>query len=122
GGADLGLNRQFWGYAPRQVLPWLNTHLAPRKRVYFHDMNYGAYRAYVRQGLMRPDITYSGYEHPGIDSSAAAMVVHELHFNKYDYWIWQAYGDPIPAKVLTLDGVPLVSVYARKGALTEPKK
>lgn len=117
GGADLGLNRQFWGYAPRQLLPWLNARAVRNARVYFHDLNAGSQQAYVRDGLLRPDIRYSGYEHPGIDSSQLAMVVHELHFNKYDYWIWSAYGSPVPAKVLTLASVPLVSVYARPGAL-----
>lgn len=113
GGADLGLNRQFWGYAPRQLLPWLNSELRGNTSVYFHDVNYASYAAYRRAGLLRNDIRYSGMELPAIQASRAAMVVHELHFNKYDYWIWRSYGHPSPTKVLTLDGVPLVSVYQR---------
>ncbi|MCK5800828.1 MAG: glycosyltransferase family 39 protein, partial [Deltaproteobacteria bacterium] len=118
GGAALGLNRQFWGYAPRQLLPWLNRTAPKNTSVYFHDMNPGSHQAYIRNGLLRNDIRYSGYEKSGIASSRMAMVVHELHFNKYDYWIWAAYGTPVPVKVLSLDGLPLVSLYARPGTLT----
>lgn len=113
GGADLGLNRQFWGYASRQLLPWMNKTLPDNSRVYFHDTNYDSYGAYIRDGLLRSDIMYSGMEKPAIENSNYAMVIHELHFNKYDYWIWDAYGTGSPVKVLHLDGVPVVSMYQR---------
>jgi hypothetical protein len=115
GGADLGLNRQFWGYATRQLLPWMNNQLPDRARVYFHDTNRDSYGAYIRDGLLRRDIIYAGMERPAIDTSSYALVIHELHFNKYDYMIWDSYGTGIPIKVLDLDGVPLVSVYRRPG-------
>lgn len=113
GGADLGLNRQFWGYAPRQLLPWIDETFKRGARVYFHDVNYGAYRDYIRVGLLRGDIQYAGMELPAIRASDYAMVIHELHFNKYDYWIWDSYGTPSPTRVLQLESVPLVSVYSR---------
>lgn len=115
GGADLGLNRQFWGYAPRQLLPWINERFPAQANVYFHDLSWDSHRAYIRDGLLRPDIRYAGMELPAIRASSHALVIHELHFNKYDYWIWDAYGSPSPTRVLTLDGVPLVSVYERQG-------
>jgi hypothetical protein len=115
GGADLGLNRQFWGYAPRQLLPWINETFPRQANVYFHDLSWDSHRAYIRDGLLRPDIRYAGMELPAINASSHALVIHELHFNKYDYWIWDAYGSPVPTRVLALDGVPLVSVYERKG-------
>jgi len=113
GGADLGLNRQFWGYPVRNILPWMDSSLRQGANVYFHDTNYDSYGAYIRDGLLRPDIRYSGMERPAVDASDHAMVFHELHFNKYDYWIWEAYGTARPVKVLDLDGVPLLSVYMR---------
>lgn len=113
GGADLGLDRQFWGYAPRQLLPWLDEDAPKGAAVYFHDINHASYRQYQREGLLRRDLRWSGMEEPGIRSSRYAMVVHAMHFNKYDYWIWEAYGTCTPAKVLTLQGVPLVTVYKR---------
>jgi hypothetical protein len=116
GGADLGLVRQFWGYASRQVLPHLNAHAAPGAQVYFHDTSYDSYGAYIRDKLLVPTVHYSGMERPAVDISSWAMVIHELHFNKYDYWIWDTYGTAAPAKVLTLDGVPVLSLYRRPGA------
>ncbi|MCA9671493.1 MAG: glycosyltransferase family 39 protein [Myxococcales bacterium] len=118
GAADLGLNRQFWGYSPRQLLPWINKTLPKSANVYWHDVSYDAYRAYINDGLLRPDIHNAGAEQPAINASNFAMVIHELHFNKYDYMIWRTYGHPAPVKVLSLDGVPLVSVYDRKRAAT----
>ena len=113
GGADLGMNRQFWGYSVLGVLDWLNAKLPPRARVYLHDWNHDAYEIYLRERRLRADITDAGMEDPGVRASDAALVVHELHFNKYEYMIWAAYGTVRPAHVLTLDGVPLVTVYTR---------
>jgi len=113
GGADLGLNRQYWGYAVRNILPWIDRTMKHSANVYFHDTNFDSYGAYVRDGLLRPDIRYAGMERPAIIASDYAMVDQELHFNKYDYWIWDAYGTTTPIRVLTLDGVPLLSVYRR---------
>jgi 4-amino-4-deoxy-L-arabinose transferase-like glycosyltransferase len=122
GGADWGLNRQFWGFTPYKLFPWLNKNLKPGTRIYYHDINYSSYAHYRRQNELRSDLHWAGHEQDGIRGSSAAMVMHELHFNKYDYWIWKAYGSPCPVKVLTLDGVPLVSVYARPNMLVAPKK
>ena len=113
GGADLGLNRQFWGYPVRNIMPWINTTFEDNASVYFHDTNFDSYAAYRRDDELRPDINYAGMERPAIDASGYSMVFHELHFNKYDYWTWDAYGTGIPKKVLHLDGVPILSVYER---------
>ena len=43
------------------------------------------------------------------------MVIHEMHFNKYEYWIWDFYGTTRPALVLDDEGVPLVTLYERPG-------
>jgi hypothetical protein len=113
GGADLGMNRQFWGYSVFPLLPAFNRWLPQGARLYLHDWNYDSYIMYIRDGLLRPDLVDAGMEIDGIRASDAALVIHERHFNKYDYMIWQTYGHLRPIKVLTLDGVPLVSVYRR---------
>jgi hypothetical protein len=110
GGADLGLNRQFWGYSAKGVLPWLNATLPQGAVLYPHDMNHDAWVLYVRGGQLRGDLVETG----SVAGSDAALVIHEKHFNEYDYRIWQEYGHPAPAEVLTLDGVPLVSVYLNR--------
>jgi dolichyl-phosphate-mannose-protein mannosyltransferase len=115
GGADLGMNRQFWGYAARGVLPFLNAHAPapgqPAAPVYSHDAS-PAWGIYQRQGLLARSLPDSGGEYAGgIGRSRWAIVVHERHFNRHDYLIWSVYGTVQPVFVLRKDGVPIVSVY-----------
>jgi hypothetical protein len=112
GGADRGMNRQFWGVAARGVLPFLQAQ-APGP-VYSHDAS-PAWRWYIDQGDLSPLDHDSGSEFQGgIERSDYALVIHELHFNRHDYLIWKAYGTVQPVFVLRADGVPIVSVYARR--------
>jgi hypothetical protein len=116
GAADLGMNRQFWGVAARGVLPELATFSppagAPPVPVYTHDAS-PAWGVYQRLGLVPPGLPDAGPEAMGIERSALAIVIHERHFARHDFMIWQAYGTVQPIFVLRLDGVPLVSVYKR---------
>jgi len=114
GGADLGMNRQFWGVAARGVLPFLSYQF-PTK-TYWHDASPAA-GWYQRLGLIR-GFPHSGQEQPGIDASNLAMVIHEKHFNRHDYMIWKAYGTVRPVFVLRTEGVPIVTVYKRPVPLT----
>jgi 4-amino-4-deoxy-L-arabinose transferase-like glycosyltransferase len=113
GGADLGMNRQFWGYSVLGLMDWLNAHLPARAKLYLHDWNRDAYLIYLRERRLRADVQDADMEEPGVRASDAALVIHEKHFAKYEYMIWAAYGTVRPAEVLTLDGVPLVTVYTR---------
>ncbi len=110
GAADLGMCRQFWGYTTQGVVPWLNEHMPPMSRVYFHDTAWPSYRMYQRDGTLRKDILWSDF--PG---SRAAMVHHELHMAEVDFDIWTAFGNATPSTVLTYAGVPLISVYEPNG-------
>lgn len=116
GGADLGMNRQFWGEAARGVLPFLRTRApaagAPARPVYSHDAS-PAWGLYVRDRLLPPTLRDSGREEAGVASSQLALVVHERHFNRHDYMIWAAYRTVRPVFVLRVDGVPVVTVYER---------
>jgi hypothetical protein len=113
GGADLGMNRQFWGYATRGILPWINAHARPAAPVYWHDTNQAQLNMDVRESRLRPDIGNTGLEEPGVRASDIAMVIHEKHFNKYESWIWDFYGTAHPSLVLDDEGVPIVTVYER---------
>ena len=112
GGADLGMNRQFWGVAVRGVLPDL-ARLAPTgAQVYTHDAA-PAWGYYVREKLLPKNLKDAGWEQMGIDRSQLAIVIHEKHFNRHDYMIWQTYKTVQPVLVLRSDGVPIVSIYKR---------
>jgi 4-amino-4-deoxy-L-arabinose transferase-like glycosyltransferase len=110
GGADLGMNRQFWGVAARGVLPFLATQ--PKGRVYSHDAS-PAWGWYGKLGLLPPGYPDAGQENGGVLASQLALVIHEKHFNRHDYLIWNSYGTVQPVFVLRADGVPIVSVYRR---------
>ncbi len=110
GGADHGMNRQFWGYAARGVLPFVSTQ--PPGPVYSHDAS-PAWGVYARDRLLAPGLPDAGWEEGGIARSKLALVIHERHFNRHDYLIWTSYGTVAPVFVLRVDGVPVVSVYRR---------
>jgi hypothetical protein len=116
GGADLGMNRQFWGVAARGVLPVVAADppadTARPRYVYSHDAS-PAWGLYQRLGLLPRTVVDAGMEQAGVDRSSEAIVIHELHFNRHDYMIWKAYGTVRPVYVLRSDGVPIVSVYKR---------
>jgi hypothetical protein len=114
GGADLGMNRQFWGVAMRGALPRLAAEARPdgTSYVYTHDAS-PAWGIYQREGLVPRTLLDAGWEQAGIDRSDLAVVIHELHFHRHDYLIWKSYGTVRPIDVLTSDGVPIVSLYRR---------
>ncbi len=122
GAADLGLKRQYWGYTTRRLLPDLNQlarpqlkHFTARVPTYFHDTNHFSRNLYVRSGQLLPNITYAGDGYGGIRRSQIAIYQHEMHQVMWEYLIWQEYGTVQPDRVLTLDGVPLITVYTRRG-------
>src|SRR5262249_52315124 len=65
GGADLGMNRQFWGYATRGLLEWINQHAPAHAPIYWHDTNQAQLNMYVREGDLRADIRNTPLEEPG---------------------------------------------------------
>lgn len=113
GGASLGMNRQFWGYATRGLLPWIDAHAPKDARVYWHDTNQSQLNMYVRAHRARPDLQNSGMEEPGVQGSQLGLVIHEKHFSKYEYWFWDFYGTTRPSVVLTHEDVPIVTLYER---------
>ena len=116
GGADLGMNRQFWGYAVRGALPFLNEHVRPGAPIYFHDFNGYQLQMSQKDGFARRDLADAGMEEPGVRGSDFGLVIHERHFNKYEYWLWDAYGTTRPSHLVLHEGVPVVTVYARPAA------
>jgi 4-amino-4-deoxy-L-arabinose transferase-like glycosyltransferase len=114
GGADKGMNRQFWGVAARGVLGALaaSPPAEGNAPVYSHDAS-PAWGLYIKEGLLPKWLPDAGWEQGGINASQRALVIHEKHFNRHDYMIWKSYGTVQPMFVLRADGVPIVTVYKR---------
>lgn len=122
GGADHGMNRQFWGVAARGALPVIES-AAPAtgtRPVYTHDAS-PAWGMYQKLGLVPKSLPDAGWEQLGIDRSQLAIVIHERHFNRHDYLIWKAYGVVQPWFVLRSRGVPVVSIYRRPDRPAAPR-
>jgi 4-amino-4-deoxy-L-arabinose transferase-like glycosyltransferase len=110
GGADLGLNRQFWGYTSENAAEeYLNPDAPRGSTVFIHDTTWDAWARMQDEGRVRSDLRAVGAPGEGM----FALVEHELHMNEVDYSIWVAYGTDAPSYVVEHDGVPIVSVYRR---------
>ncbi|MDP9150641.1 MAG: glycosyltransferase family 39 protein [Myxococcota bacterium] len=111
GGADLGLNRQFWGYTSQSAAEeYLNARAPRGATVFIHDTTWDAWAHMQEEGRVRSDLRAVGTP----AEAAIALVEHELHMNEVDYSIWIADGTDAPVYVVRHDGVPIVSVYERR--------
>ncbi|MDP9035796.1 MAG: glycosyltransferase family 39 protein [Myxococcota bacterium] len=111
GGADLGLNRQFWGYTSQSAAEeYLNASAPRAATVFIHDTTWDAWARMQEEGRVRSDLRAVGTP----AEAAIALVEHELHMNEVDYSIWVADGTDAPVYVVRHDGVPIVSVYERR--------
>src|SRR5262249_10476392 len=109
GGADLGLNRQFWGFTTQSLGPWFEAHTKSGDTVYFMDTAWSSWVRMIEEKRIPP-----GLRGVGSPSEAEFSIVHhEQHMNEVDYNIWTEYGSSTPVYVLTHDGVPIITVYKR---------
>lgn len=108
GAASLGMTTQFWGYTTAGVLPFLNANVPENGNVFFHDTASASVNMFREEGLLRPDIRFSG-----VGKSSMALIHHELHMIRQEAWIWNAYGSLRPVYILDYQGVPIVSVFSR---------
>ena len=109
GGADLGLNRQFWGFTTESLNPWLREHSKPGDSLYIMDTSWPSWARLIDEDRVPKWLR-------GVGSPAEAelsIVHHEQHINEVDYNIWTEYGSPAPEYVLEHDGVPIITVYRR---------
>lgn len=108
GAADAGMMRQYWGYASRQSLPWLNEHAPKNARVWTHNTTGWAWNMYKKDGIVRKDLRPAS-----IKSSQIGIFHHQRAFTWEREKLWTAYGTRAPSYVVDIDGVPLVTVYER---------
>lgn len=111
GGADLGLNRQFWGFTTQTAAEeYLNPRAPQGATVFVNDTTWAAWARMQDEGRVRRDLRVVG-------TPAEAMlplVQHELHMSEVEYDIWIADHTDAPVYVVTHDGVPIVSIYGRR--------
>jgi 4-amino-4-deoxy-L-arabinose transferase-like glycosyltransferase len=110
GGADLGLNRQFWGYTSQNAAEeYLNANAPRGAAIFIHDTTWDAWARMQQEGRVRGDLRATGTP----SDSTIALVQHELHMSEVDYSVWVALGTDAPVYIVRHDGVPIVSIYAR---------
>jgi 4-amino-4-deoxy-L-arabinose transferase-like glycosyltransferase len=107
GAAEKGMNRQFWGFTTRSLVPYLRSTLPHGGTLYICDTIYWAFEMLIRDGLLPATFRPTGE----IARADYALVHHEKHFAEVDHQIWTTYGSVQPVHVLTYDGVPIISVY-----------
>lgn len=111
GGADMGLNRQFWGFTTQTAAEQYLNPRAPRGALVFvNDTTWDAWARMQEEGRVRGDLRVVGS--PG--EAMFPLVQHELHMSEVDYDIWIADGSDAPVYVVTHDDVPIVSIYGRR--------
>ena len=112
GGASIGMNRQFWGYAVLPMLPWIVANAPASHRTYWHDVFTDQLNSYLRDGRM-PWIGDVGIGEQVVAGSDLGLLIHERHFVLYEALLWEAYGTTRPSYVYTREGVPIVTAYKR---------
>ncbi len=103
GAADLGLLRGFWG---GQVLPILGDMSRAPAPLYLHDLHELTRQQYEREGRWP-----AGVPAVPLARARAGLLFHERHMLSNEVDLWNHLGTTAPAEVLTLDDVPLTSLY-----------
>jgi hypothetical protein len=107
GAADLGMNRQFWGFTTGSVAGFLRERMPDGGSVFINDTTHGAFEMLKRDGHLPDNIRVSG----NLSEADYVLVQHEHHMAEVDFQAWQLFGSVQPVHVLTYDGVPIISVY-----------
>lgn len=109
GGAELGMQRGFWGGLARPLYDDL-----PRGRVFFNRTNYDAYRMYRREGTLPTGVTYAN------EPKHAVVGVHfeQPEHAEKEGEIWSVMGTRPTAGVYQ-DNVTLIQLY-EKGKSDRP--
>jgi hypothetical protein len=110
GGADLGLNRQFWGFTTQSLEPYFEANAPKGATVYMHDTIWDAWGRMIDEKRLRPDLRGVG----SINEAEFAIVHLERHMLEVEYNEWSVFGTDIPDYVLTHDGVPIIDVFRRR--------
>ena len=107
GAADHRAMRQFWGYASKGALQWLNMHAPYRAKIAFHNSTNGSYDMYIEDKYLRNDLRYAWNV-----ENADYLVYHHQRASAFEeYNVWPRFDTVSPSYVVAIAGVPLISVY-----------
>ncbi|NOY90467.1 MAG: phospholipid carrier-dependent glycosyltransferase [Deltaproteobacteria bacterium] len=107
GAADLGMNRQFWGFTTGSLVPYLREAMPDGGTVWICDTTWGAWNMLQRDGLLPRNIRPAA----SMEQADFVLVHLEHHFVEVDFQAWVTYGSVKLVHVLTYDGVPIINVY-----------
>ncbi len=107
GAADMGMNRQFWGFTTGSLVGFFDRAMPEGGSVWICDTTWTAFSMLQRDGRLSPRVRATG----DLVGADYAIVHLEHHFVEVDYQIWAAWGSVKPVYVLTYEGVPIISVY-----------
>ncbi|MEM7152702.1 MAG: hypothetical protein AAF799_07660 [Myxococcota bacterium] len=103
GAADLGLNRGFWGHAMHELWPTLESRSGP---LFMHDLHEHSRRQYEREGRWP-----QGLKPSPARRARTGLLFYEMHMAVEEQSLWEGMGTTRPVQVLSLDDVPLTSLY-----------
>ena len=101
GAADLGLLRGFWGH---DLPPGVFT--PPGAPIYLHDLHELSRQQYAREGRWP-----AGNTPTNPARARQGLLFHERHMRSFEIQLWESLRTTAPAEVVTLDDVPLTSLY-----------
>ncbi|MCY1067229.1 hypothetical protein OV090_20930 [Nannocystis sp. RBIL2] len=105
GAADLGLLRGFWGSS---VLPLFEDMYQRTGPLYVHDLHELARLQYEREGRWPPGVTAAP-----LSRARTGLLFHERHMLSNEVDLWNHFDNSAPIDVVTLDDVPLTSLYGK---------
>ena len=110
GAANVGMQRTFWGYEPREALPVVNERAPRPGRIHFGDTNMDDFRMYRRDGLLRQDIAFSNT----VRGADVASVQPQGEFKQQWMDVWNEWRDRSPDVVLHAEGVPVCTLMFKE--------
>lgn len=109
GAANMGLQRGYWGYDVADLLQDGERDVALRGGVDLHDLHPLARLQLQREGRWPVD-----WSPTPLERARLALHFYERHTQVHEVEAWNALRTTRPRHVVTLDGVPITSLYTRE--------
>ncbi len=111
GAATHRMHRQFWGYAGRYGLEYVNENAPRNASVAFHNTTWDAVDWYKRDGMLRHDIRWRRDPSSGCKRDEIYLFHHQESFAQDQIDAWDKLRGRSPVRVISVDGVPILSIY-----------